>query len=83
MCPLLDPIFDGVQCLDDSDCPTTARCGREQPNVDFDLLAAAETPDGALFDHAQEFRLKQRWHFADFVEQQRSRVREFETTLAA
>jgi hypothetical protein len=29
-CPAVDPIFDGVQCLDDSDCPSTTRCGREQ-----------------------------------------------------
>lgn len=28
-CPAVDPIFDGVQCLDDSDCPSTTRCGRE------------------------------------------------------
>jgi hypothetical protein len=31
VCPALDPIFDGVQCLDDSDCPSTTMCGREQP----------------------------------------------------
>jgi hypothetical protein len=30
VCPIVDPIFDGVQCLDDSDCPATTRCGREQ-----------------------------------------------------
>lgn len=29
-CPVLDPIFDGVQCLDDSDCPGATTCGREQ-----------------------------------------------------
>jgi hypothetical protein len=28
-CPALDPIFDGVQCLDDSDCPRMTTCGRE------------------------------------------------------
>jgi hypothetical protein len=28
-CPALDPIFDGVQCLDDSDCPGATTCGRE------------------------------------------------------
>jgi hypothetical protein len=31
VCPALDPIFDGVQCLDDSDCPSATSCGREQP----------------------------------------------------
>lgn len=29
-CPTVDPIFDGVQCLDDSDCPGTTTCGRDQ-----------------------------------------------------
>lgn len=29
VCPALDPIFDGVQCLDDSDCPSATTCGRE------------------------------------------------------
>jgi hypothetical protein len=28
-CPLVDPIFDGVQCLDDSDCPQSAPCARD------------------------------------------------------
>jgi hypothetical protein len=28
-CPLLDPIFDGVSCLDDSDCPGATTCGRD------------------------------------------------------
>ncbi len=28
-CPALDPIFDGVSCLDDSDCPGATTCGRE------------------------------------------------------
>src|SRR5690349_23566862 len=61
----------------------TAIGGREQPNVDFDLLAATETSDRALFDHAQEFCLQERRHLADLVEQQRARIREFETSLAA
>jgi hypothetical protein len=28
-CPAIDPIFDGVQCLDESDCPGTTTCVRE------------------------------------------------------
>jgi hypothetical protein len=28
-CPEVDPIFDGVQCLDDSDCPSATMCGRD------------------------------------------------------
>jgi hypothetical protein len=30
-CPLLDPIFDGIACDDDSDCPSATTCGREAP----------------------------------------------------
>ena len=29
-CPAIDPIFDGVQCLDESDCPAATTCVREQ-----------------------------------------------------
>jgi hypothetical protein len=29
-CPAVDPIFDGVQCHDDADCPRSTTCGREQ-----------------------------------------------------
>jgi len=28
-CPAVDPIFDGVQCRDPSDCPRGTTCGRE------------------------------------------------------
>lgn len=31
-CPAVDPIFDGVQCLDDSDCPAATACGRDAPS---------------------------------------------------
>ncbi len=31
VCPAMDPIFDGVRCLDDSDCPRATRCAREAP----------------------------------------------------
>ena len=30
-CPVLDPIFDGVSCVDDSDCPGATVCLREMP----------------------------------------------------
>lgn len=30
-CPPVDPMFDGVQCVDNSDCPLTTLCGRDQP----------------------------------------------------
>jgi hypothetical protein len=29
-CPEIDPLFDGVQCLDDSDCGGAMLCGRDQ-----------------------------------------------------
>jgi hypothetical protein len=28
-CPALDPVFDGVACVDDTDCAGATRCGRE------------------------------------------------------
>ena len=31
VCPAVDPIFDGVQCTDDSDCPLAAPCERDAP----------------------------------------------------
>ena len=44
-CPLIDPIFDGVQCLDDSDCPATAPCGREQASDALGRCRCATDPD--------------------------------------
>jgi hypothetical protein len=29
-CPAIDPMFDGVSCLDDTDCSGTTRCDRDQ-----------------------------------------------------
>jgi hypothetical protein len=35
ICPAIDPVFDGVACVDDSDCPsqsvTPMSCGRDRP----------------------------------------------------
>lgn len=28
-CPPVDPVFDGAACVDDADCPSATRCGRE------------------------------------------------------
>jgi hypothetical protein len=44
-CPVLDPIFDGVQCLDDSDCPSATVCGREQPADPLGRCRCSDTPD--------------------------------------
>jgi hypothetical protein len=29
-CPAVDPMFDGVQCVDNTDCPSTSLCTRDQ-----------------------------------------------------
>jgi len=44
-CPVLDPIFDGVQCLDDSDCPASAACGREQATDTLGRCRCTADPD--------------------------------------
>jgi hypothetical protein len=45
VCPTLDPIFDGVQCLDDSDCPGTTTCGRDAPGDALGRCRCQATPD--------------------------------------
>ncbi|MDQ3369209.1 MAG: hypothetical protein M3680_27600 [Myxococcota bacterium] len=45
ICPAVDPIFDGVQCLDDSDCPVATRCGREQPADALGRCRCTTDPD--------------------------------------
>src|SRR5262249_28109197 len=44
-CPSVDPIFDGVQCLDDADCPKATHCGREQPNDPLGRCRCAQDLD--------------------------------------
>jgi len=44
-CPLVDPIFDGVQCLDDSDCPVSAPCRRDAPSDSLGRCRCASDPD--------------------------------------
>ena len=44
-CPAVDPIFDGVQCLDDSDCPSASSCGREQPGDPLGRCRCTLDPD--------------------------------------
>ena len=55
---------------------------RDDADIDFDGLAAADAIDFAFLDGAQEFRLQPRIHFTDFVEQQCSAVGLFEFTNA-
>ena len=44
-CPALDPIFDGVKCLDDSDCPGATVCGREMAADTLGRCRCAADPD--------------------------------------
>ena len=36
----------------------------------------------AFFNHPEKLRLKQCWHLADFIEQQRARVSEFKAAMS-
>ncbi len=44
-CPLIDPIFDGVQCLDDSDCPSASPCLRDAPTDPLGRCRCGTDPD--------------------------------------
>jgi hypothetical protein len=44
-CPTVDPIFDGIQCLDDSDCPAATTCGREQASDALGRCRCQADPD--------------------------------------
>ena len=50
----------------------------DDPDVHRLLLAAAETPERALLQHAQQLHLRRRLHLGDLVEEQRAAVRELE-----
>ena len=52
--------------------------GGEQAHVDLDGAGAAEALEFALLQHAQEFDLGGGRHVADFVEEERALVGEFE-----
>jgi len=44
-CPLVDNIFDGVQCMDDSDCPVAAPCKRDAPSDPLGRCRCAQDAD--------------------------------------
>ena len=52
-------------------------------DVDGRFHFASQPADFVIFQHAQQFRLGGRGHFADFVEQQRAAVGQFEAADAA
>ena len=52
--------------------------GGDQAEVDVDGAIAAEALKAALFEHAQQFRLRHQRHVAHFIEEQRPAIGEFE-----
>jgi hypothetical protein len=44
-CPAVDPMFDGASCLDDADCPSATRCGRDQRADVLGRCRCAQDPD--------------------------------------
>jgi hypothetical protein len=44
-CPAIDPIFDGVACLDDSDCTGALRCGRDHAGDRLGRCRCAQDAD--------------------------------------
>jgi hypothetical protein len=44
-CPAIDPLFDGVACVDDGDCTTTTRCGRDQAGDALGRCRCAQDSD--------------------------------------
>ncbi len=56
---------------------------RENAHVRATLLAAADTLEDALLEHAQQLHLHVDAHVADLVEEQRAAVGELETAQCA
>lgn len=44
-CPALDPIFDGVRCFDESDCPGMTACARDTPGDDIGFCRCVDDED--------------------------------------
>ena len=44
-CPDVDPLFDGVACVDDGDCAGHTRCGRDQRDDALGRCRCAADPD--------------------------------------
>src|SRR6478672_2780606 len=57
--------------------------GRHDPDVDDDLGLAAEAPEGALLEEAEELGLDAGLHLGDLVEEEGAAVGELEAALAA
>src|SRR6266545_1068658 len=59
-----------------------AVCRRDDAGVYLDRLVAAEAGDFALFEHAQQLRLRRRRQVADLVQEQRSAACRLECAFA-
>lgn len=44
-CPAIDPMFDGVRCVDDADCAGATRCGRDQRDDALGRCRCAQDAD--------------------------------------
>src|SRR5712664_266309 len=53
-------------------------CRRKNAHVHRCFTLASKPPHFAVFQNAQQLRLRRRGHFADFIQQQRSRIRKLE-----
>jgi len=45
VCPSVDPIFDGISCYDESDCPGDTTCGRDDPGDTLGKCRCAVSED--------------------------------------
>src|SRR5258708_1146832 len=54
--------------------------GGDNAHIDFDLAVAAEAVEGISIQYAQELHLSLELQFADFIEEERALVGEFEQT---
>jgi hypothetical protein len=57
-------------------------CGRDDPHIDGTILVATDGADHLLLKNAQQLWLHFFWHFADFVQKQRTVVCLDEETIA-
>src|SRR5439155_7220445 len=60
-----------------------AVAGGDDPNVDPEVLGAADAFEGLLLQKAEELRLERRRHLADLVEESGAAVGELEEALLA
>src|SRR5262245_14669142 len=57
--------------------------GRDDTDVDLDVLLAAQPAEGTALEHAEQRRLHSQRQLADLIEKDRSAMRELERALLA